>query len=212
MSEKNETVVAIKGFDADMKCRGYQYDVGGVYELDGEAVICEKGFHACEGSPLDVWTYYGPIDADGRLSRYAVVTAVDPVRSGGAEDSKIATARMTVEVELSLPEFIRRAVDWMAKQGEVASGYGSRLAASGDGSRLAASGDWSRLAASGAESIVVAGAYGCRAKAGPGGVITLHWNDGKRPRAVTGYVGEDGIKADTWYKAEGGKLVEVSDE
>jgi hypothetical protein len=101
-----------------------------------------------------------------------------------------------------------------------ASGYSSQLAASGDysklaasgySSQLAASGDYSQLAASGENSIAAAISCGCTAKAGIGGCIALRWNDGGRPRLAVAYVGENGIKADTWYRVdEAGQFVEVS--
>ena len=52
------SVKAYKGFDKDMKCRGFQYEEGKTYETD-EAELCKSGFHACE-SPLDCFRYYEP--------------------------------------------------------------------------------------------------------------------------------------------------------
>jgi len=55
-----------------------------------------------------------------------------------------------------------------------------------------------------------AGGYGSTAKSGDVGVIAIDWCYGNRRRIAVGYVGEDGIKPDTWYKVdETGKLVEV---
>ena len=50
-----------KGFDKDLRCKGFQYEVGKEYETE-RAEICDEGFHACE-FPLDVLGYYNPADS-----------------------------------------------------------------------------------------------------------------------------------------------------
>lgn len=65
MSEK--VITSYKAFDKNMQCRGFQYEVGKEYEMDGEIKCCKQGFHACK-SPMEVWDYYDMLN-----SRYAVV-------------------------------------------------------------------------------------------------------------------------------------------
>ena len=40
-----ETIKSYKGMDKEMKCRGFQYEIGGEYETE-KAEACECGFHA----------------------------------------------------------------------------------------------------------------------------------------------------------------------
>ena len=53
--EMSETIKSYKGFDKDLKCRGFQYEIGKEYE-EPEANVCRAGFHACE-RPLDVFNH-----------------------------------------------------------------------------------------------------------------------------------------------------------
>ena len=197
--------ILYKGFDENLKCRDFQFEIGKTYFHDGLVRVCESGFHACE-NPWDVLSYYPFTD-----SRFCVVEQSGEIQRHG-DDSKIASASITISTELKLPEFVKTCVNWLIKacsaDAEVASGNYSRLAASGHYSQLAASGDRSRLAASGDDSLAM-GAYDSRAKAGKDGAIALAWHDGTRPRIAVGYVGET-LKADTWYQLDGnGNFVEV---
>lgn len=52
-------IKSYKGFDKNLRCRDFQYKIGGIYEMDGEIKVCSRGFHACE-SPFDVFeSLYG---------------------------------------------------------------------------------------------------------------------------------------------------------
>jgi hypothetical protein len=89
-----------------------------------------------------------------------------------------------------------------------ASGHFSSLAASGDGGRLTASGDRSRLTASGHDNTIMSSGLGSVASAGENGSFVLTYHDGLRYRHIVSYVGEDGIKPNTKYCIQNGKLTE----
>ncbi|HID9617233.1 TPA: DUF7666 domain-containing protein [Pseudomonas aeruginosa] len=143
-----EVVTAYKGFKQDLTCRGYQFEIGGTYKHDGEVEACASGFHSCE-YPLDVFGYYAPGD-----SRFAIVKASGQL-SRHDDDSKIASATLVVEAEISMPTMISRAIDWIMARldssveqtvvGDTASNTGYQSAASNTGNRSAASntGDYS---------------------------------------------------------------------
>ncbi|MFU3858370.1 hypothetical protein ACM7HB_30115 [Pseudomonas aeruginosa] len=146
-----EVVTAYKGFKQDLTCRGHQFEIGGTYKHEGEVEACASGFHSCE-YPLDVFGYYAPSE-----SRFAIVKASGQL-SRHDDDSKIASATLVVEAEISMPTMISRALDWIMSKvdksveqtvvGETASNTGYQSAASNTGNRSAASNTGNRSAAS----------------------------------------------------------------
>ena len=135
MDNKN-IIHSYKGFDKDLKCRGFQYEVGKDYEQDGNIKCCNNGFHACE-FPLDVFSYYAP----GRNSRYCTVTqsGVTDKKEG---DSKVASSKIHVETEIGLNgiikagvKFILDKVNWKDNK---EFNTGDRSAATNTGDRSAA--------------------------------------------------------------------------
>ena len=169
---KPEVIVSFKGFDAQLRCRGFQYEIGATYTHAGKVVACptpeqaargEGGFHAC-ADPFDVLNYYPLLTEQAKPNRFGIVEQSGEI-ARHSEDSKIASASITITAELSLPDFVKRAVTWMldhvskdakVEGAEVASGHSSKLAASGHSSQLAASGHYSKLAASGDSSQLAA--------------------------------------------------------
>lgn len=97
---------AYKGFDKDLKCRDFQYEIGKEYE-EKEAIACEKGFHACE-NPLDVLHYYPPCNG----SRYCEVEQSGEFskRSG---DSKVASTKIKIGNEIGLKGIIQAGISFV---------------------------------------------------------------------------------------------------
>lgn len=93
-----------KGFDKNMKCRGFQYEIGGTYETD-EAKICELGFHACE-NPLDVLQYYDPAN-----SRFCLVDL--DANGDTSNDSKRVGSKIHIESEIGINGLISAGVKFI---------------------------------------------------------------------------------------------------
>jgi hypothetical protein len=114
-------VTSIKGFNADLSCRGFKFEIGKTYEVSGKIEACSNGFHACptEEHPLSVFEFYPP--AGNRFAETTQTGALD------REGTKLASASITIGVELSLGDLAARAVKWVFdranwKDGPVATG------------------------------------------------------------------------------------------
>lgn len=88
----SETVTGFKGFDKDLKCRDYQYEVGKEFEEKGKIESCSNGFHFCE-NPFDVLRYYPPSTEKGS-SRYCIVKGSGNIDRDG-DDTKVACSKFT---------------------------------------------------------------------------------------------------------------------
>ncbi|NCI92576.1 hypothetical protein GWP79_14710 [Pseudomonas aeruginosa] len=223
-----EVVTAYKGFKQDLTCRGYQFEIGGTYKHEGEVEACASGFHSCE-YPLDVFGYYAPGE-----SRFAIVKASGQL-SRHDDDSKIASATLVVEAEISMPTMISRAIDWIMSKvdksveqtvvGGTASNTGDYSAASNTGYHSAASntgyhsaasntGNHSAAEVSGKESVAASLGIEGRARASAGSAIVLcHRDDeGRLIHIRASKVGENGVKPDTWYQLSAeGEFVEFDE-
>ena len=130
-----------KGTDKDMKCRGFQYELGVTVKSD-DAIRCgNKGFHSCE-APFDVLRYY----PNKNGNRFFVATAGGKIDRTDADDSKIASSEITLDAEIGFDELRTAQIEYTrakSKSGEC--GGNGRSLACGDRSNLAG-GYWSNIA------------------------------------------------------------------
>ena len=195
-------IEAFKGFDRDWKCRGMQYAVGQTFEHEGSVAACESGLHACE-RPLDVLRYYRP-----STSRFAIVRASGEI-SRRADDTKIATAKLTIEAEIGLPDIIQRTIAWTLARCTPAEG----AHATKDNESASTSEARKSATASGYSGAATASGRKGRARGAAGCALFLVYRDENRKivHARAAIVGENGIKPDTFYRVnEAGEIVEAS--
>ncbi|MFZ5146083.1 DUF7666 domain-containing protein [Enterobacter roggenkampii] len=100
-------IVTFKGFNKELKCRDFQFEIGKTFHHEGKVEACGSGFHACE-CPFDVFGYYPP--ADSRFAETISFGVTDREEGG---DTKIASASITIKAELTLPQFIQRGIEWI---------------------------------------------------------------------------------------------------
>ena len=218
MSEK--VIKSYKGFDKNMQCRGFQYEVGKEYEMDGEIKCCNRGFHACK-SPMEVWDYYDMIS-----SRYAEVEQSGKIDEE-EKSTKVCSSHIKIKAELKLADIINIGVEWLkditspskVKTDGALNDNGDRrkqIGSSGDYAKIGSSGYSAKIDSTGEDSVIMCAGNKSKAKAKIGSWITLaewEWSDDKNryvPVCVkTEYVDGENIKADTWYQLKNGKFVEV---
>ena len=169
MSKK--VITSYKGFDNNMKCRGFQYEVGKEYEMDGEIKCCNRGFHACK-SPIEVWDYYDMLN-----SRFAEVEQSGKIDEE-EKSTKICSSHIKIKAELKLADIINIGVEWLKditspskiKADGALNDNGDRknkIGSSGDYAKIGSSGDSAKIGSSGYSAKI--GSSGYYAKIGSSG-------------------------------------------
>ncbi|EEI2005670.1 hypothetical protein GYK88_004725 [Salmonella enterica] len=136
-------IVTFKGFNKDLKCRDFQFEIGKTFHHDGKVEACGSGFHACE-CPFDVFSYYSP--ADSRFAETISFGITDREEDG---DTKIASASITIKAELTLPQFIQRGIEWIwskidkSLEQQIMCGNWSAATNTGNWSAATNTGNWS---------------------------------------------------------------------
>ena len=207
-----------KGFDKDLKCRDFQYEIGKTYE-ESTAELCESGFHACE-RPLDVFKYYAP----GKMSRYCEVN-LDDVSDQMSTDSKRCGKKISVKAEIGIAGLVRAQIQYVNEHTTMKHTDPKHATAGDFGAATAGyfgAATAGKYGAATSRGYVSVGENGCglvrgenvKIKGGMGAILVIAVeNDAdygiKEWKAFV--VDGENIKPDTWYKLKNGDLVEVSE-
>ena len=230
----SETITGFKGFDKDLKCRDYQYEVGKEFEEKGKIEACSNGLHFCE-NPFDVLGYYPPSTEKGS-SRYCIVKGSGNIDRDG-DDTKVACSKLHISAEIGLKgiieagvKFILDKVNWKDNKESNTGNYsaatntgyqsaatntGNQSAATNTGNQSAATntGDQSAAEVTGKESIAIVTGKNSKAKGAIGCWIVLtergEWNGNTYPIKEVKAIKVDGetVKPDTYYKLINGEVI-----
>ena len=170
-----EKVIAYKGFNKDLTCRGFQYEIGKEYE-EKEVSVCERGFHACE-NPFDVLGFYG----DVLNNRFCKVEQSGTIKN---DYKKQASSKIKVVAEIGFVGIFRAGIKWIKEITNPASiieetkgkkdedkigssGNSAKIGSSGDSAKIGSSGDFAKIGSSGDSAQI--GSSGDSAKIGSSG-------------------------------------------
>ena len=201
---------AYKGFDKDLKCRNFQYEVGGDY-TEESAEMCKRGPHACE-NPLDTLRYYRPGD-----SRYCEVEIEDNGQRS-SYDSKVCGKHIKIGAEIGLKGVINAGVRFVFDKCESAteknaSGERGNAAASGVSGTAAVTGRYGKASAIGKQCVAVAWGRDSLAIGSVGNwlVVSERDDDGNIIDAKIVRVDGEAVKENTWYTLRNGEISEVKE-
>lgn len=206
----SQTITSYKGFDKDLKCRGFQFEVGNEYE-EQNVKVCESGFHACE-VPLDVFNYYPP--ANG--TRYCVVEQSGELCRDN-DNSKVASGKIKIGAEIGIPGLVKAHIEYVKKHctNEHNAEPGKPATAGYRGAATA--GDSGAATSRGSVTVGENGAglvrgNNVKIRGGMGAILTIaeenDYNfDIKEWKSFV--IDGETFKPDTWYTLKDGSIVEV---
>ena len=169
-----EKIIAYKGFDKNLCCRGFQFKVGEEYEQQGEIKCCKNGFHACT-NPFDVLNYY---EVNGK-NRFCQVEQYGTIDNSN-EDTKQASSKIKIKAEIGMAGLFKAGIEWIKEQTnpipiinetkdktDNTSGYYAQIGSSGNSAQIGSSGDYAQIGSSGDSAKI--GSSGVSAKIGSSG-------------------------------------------
>lgn len=182
---------AYKGFNKDLTCRGFQFEIGKEYEEDSSK-LCKKGFHACE-YPLDCFNYYAP-----NKSRYCEVEIEDSSEREKT-DTKICGKKIKIYKEIGVKELISAASEYIRSQC-LNSKIGGDWSTIIGGSRSAITGG-DRSAITGGDRSVIYGGENAKVRGGLHSILAIQYFKNYEFKSIK-FAEVDGeiIKANVFYK------------
>ena len=155
MEEKR--IIAYKGFDENLCCRGFQYEIGKEYEQSGEIICCENGFHACT-NPFDVLNYY---EANTK-NRYCEVEQYGTIKSDN-RDTKQSSSKIKIKAEIGMSGLFKAGVEWIKEKTNpipiIEETKGKNDNSSGDSAKIGSSGDSAKIGSSGYSAQIGSSGY-----------------------------------------------------
>ena len=153
-----EKIIAYKGFNKDLTCRGFQYEIGKEYE-EKEVSVCESGFHACE-NPFDVLGYYGDV-LDNRFCK------VEQSGTIKKDDKKQASSKIKVVAEIGFTGLFEAGIEWIKEVTnptniiEETRGKNDKdkIGSSGNYAQIGSSGNYAQIGSSGYDAKIGSSGY-----------------------------------------------------
>ena len=211
-----------KATDKDMKCRGFQYELGKTAEVEGDIELCEKGLHACE-MPLDVLGYYAPGDG----SRYFEAELEEVSDEKRSDNTKRVGKKLTLSAEIGIPGLVKAQVEYVkaqcdfdnaikkanAEKNNHATGESGAASATGERGAASATGERGAASATGKGCVAMTtGFYGrVMGEIGNAIVCVERGDNGEIAAILAGIVDGETLKPGVWYTVKNGQWVEVQE-
>lgn len=96
------SVIGYKGFDSKLRGMGMQFEVGKIFEVDGDPKAVRNGMHFCT-EPFGVFDYYPRRCGN----RYCIVEALGQISTDNNLNTRASTNKMRIIEEISEDEMVR---------------------------------------------------------------------------------------------------------
>ena len=197
-------IIAYKGFDENLCCKGFQYEVGKEYEQEGEIVCCLKGFHACL-NPFDVLEFY---EINGK-NRYCIVEQSGIIKPNRLSTNQ-ASSKIKIIAEIGMDGLFKDGIEWIKEmtnpytiikaeeeKGHVENGDDAHIASSGLYAKISSIGDNAQIGSSGRYAHI--GTSGDDTQIGTSGhdahICSSGDDDNIGSRGVDAWIGSSGEEA-----------------